>query len=67
MKGIDARFLSFPDEGHWVLKHQNSLHWNRTVIGWCNKYTGNDGIKLEPPASEKNLRGRSTALSLRTR
>jgi dipeptidyl aminopeptidase/acylaminoacyl peptidase len=37
-KGIDSKFLSFPDEGHWVLKPQNSNLWYQTVLGWLDKY-----------------------------
>ena len=38
MKNIPARFLSFPDEGHWVLKPQNSIMWQREFFDWLNKY-----------------------------
>jgi len=37
-RGIPSRFLYFPDEGHWVLKPQNSQLWYRTVLGWLDKY-----------------------------
>ena len=37
-KGIDSKFLSFPDEGHWVLKPQNSNFWYHTVLDWLDKY-----------------------------
>ena len=36
--GVDSKLLVFPDEGHWVLKPQNSQLWYHTVIGWMNKY-----------------------------
>lgn len=38
MKNIPARFLSFPDEGHWVLKPQNSIMWQREFFSWLDKY-----------------------------
>ena len=38
IKNIPARFLSFPDEGHWVLKPQNALMWQREFFGWLDKY-----------------------------
>jgi dipeptidyl aminopeptidase/acylaminoacyl peptidase len=41
LKKIPARFLSFPDEGHWVLKPQNSLMWQREFFGWLDKYLKN--------------------------
>lgn len=37
-KGIDSKLLIFPDEGHWVLKPQNSQHWYHTVLDWLDKY-----------------------------
>lgn len=40
MRGVDSRFLSFPDENHWVLGHENSLLWHTVVIDWINKYVG---------------------------
>ena len=36
--GIDSKLLVFPDEGHWVLKPQNSELWYHTVLGWLDKY-----------------------------
>lgn len=35
---VESKFLSFGDEGHWVLGRENSLRWHRTVVGWCDKY-----------------------------
>jgi hypothetical protein len=40
MKNIESRFLSFPDENHWVLKPENSLVWHLVVINWINKFVG---------------------------
>jgi dipeptidyl aminopeptidase/acylaminoacyl peptidase len=37
-KGIDSKILIFPDEGHWVLKPQNSRLWFHTVLDWLDKY-----------------------------
>jgi dipeptidyl aminopeptidase/acylaminoacyl peptidase len=37
-KGIDSKLLIFPDEGHWVLKPQNSQLWFNTVLDWLDKY-----------------------------
>jgi dipeptidyl aminopeptidase/acylaminoacyl peptidase len=38
-RGVPARFLYFPDEGHWVLKPQNSQLWYQTVDDWCDRWT----------------------------
>lgn len=37
-KGIPSKLLYFPDEGHWVLKPQNSELWHNTVFDWLNGY-----------------------------
>jgi len=38
LKGLDSKFLWFPDEGHWVMQPQNSLLWNRVFFDWLDKY-----------------------------
>jgi dipeptidyl aminopeptidase/acylaminoacyl peptidase len=38
--GVPSKMLYFPDEGHWVLKPQNSELWYRTVNDWCDRWTG---------------------------
>ncbi|PTY07650.1 S9 family peptidase [Opitutaceae bacterium EW11] len=37
-KGIPSKLLMFPDEGHWVLKPQNSELWHHTVFDWLASY-----------------------------
>ncbi len=37
-KGIPSKLLYFPDEGHWVLKPQNSELWHTTVFEWLKEY-----------------------------
>jgi dipeptidyl aminopeptidase/acylaminoacyl peptidase len=37
-QGIPSKFLYFPDEGHWVLKPQNSELWHKTVFDWLAQY-----------------------------
>ena len=31
---VDAKFLYFPDENHWILKPQESALWYETVIAF---------------------------------
>ncbi len=38
LRGLDARLVSFENEGHQVFKPQNSMVWNREFFGWLNKY-----------------------------
>ncbi len=35
---VPSKMLYFPDEGHWVLKPQNSQLWYRTVNQWVDGY-----------------------------
>lgn len=37
LKNIPARFLCFPDEGHWVSKPQNSVLWQRVFFDWLGR------------------------------
>jgi dipeptidyl aminopeptidase/acylaminoacyl peptidase len=37
-RGVPSRLLYFPDEGHWVLKPQNSKVWHQTVLGWFDRW-----------------------------
>jgi dipeptidyl aminopeptidase/acylaminoacyl peptidase len=38
---VPSKMLYFPDEGHWVLKPQNSQLWYKTVNDWVDQWTGN--------------------------
>jgi dipeptidyl aminopeptidase/acylaminoacyl peptidase len=38
--GVPSKMLYFPDEGHWVLKPQNSQLWYKTVNEWVDQWTG---------------------------
>lgn len=38
LKGVPSKLIVFPDEGHWILKPQNSEFWYSNVIGWLDKY-----------------------------
>jgi dipeptidyl aminopeptidase/acylaminoacyl peptidase len=39
MLGVPSKMLYFPDEGHWVLKPQNSQLWWKTVNDWVDEWT----------------------------
>jgi dipeptidyl aminopeptidase/acylaminoacyl peptidase len=41
--GVPAKFLYFPDEGHWVQRPRNRRIWWGTVLDWLDQY-------LKPPA-----------------
>jgi dipeptidyl aminopeptidase/acylaminoacyl peptidase len=38
LKGVDSKLILFPDEGHWILKPQNSEFWYNNVLDWFKKY-----------------------------
>ena len=38
--GVPSKMLYFPDEGHWVLKPQNSQLWYKTVNDWVDQWLG---------------------------
>jgi dipeptidyl aminopeptidase/acylaminoacyl peptidase len=37
-KGVPSKLIMFPDEGHWVLKPQNSELWHKEVFAWLAEY-----------------------------
>ena len=39
MLKVPSKMLYFPDEGHWVLKPQNSQLWYKTVNDWVDEWT----------------------------
>jgi dipeptidyl aminopeptidase/acylaminoacyl peptidase len=38
VRNVPARFLYFPDEGHWVLKPRNRRLWWSTVLDWMDQH-----------------------------
>jgi dipeptidyl aminopeptidase/acylaminoacyl peptidase len=40
-ENVPSKMLYFPDEGHWVLKPQNSQLWYKTVNDWVDRWVGN--------------------------
>ncbi len=40
---VPSEMLYFPDEGHWVLKPQNSRLWNQTISAWVDQWTAAKG------------------------
>jgi dipeptidyl aminopeptidase/acylaminoacyl peptidase len=44
--GVPAEMIVFPDEGHWVLKANNSRYWHQSVFGWLKKH-----LSAERPGS----------------
>jgi dipeptidyl aminopeptidase/acylaminoacyl peptidase len=36
---VPSQMLMYPDEGHWVLKPQNSALWYKTFLNWVGMWT----------------------------
>jgi dipeptidyl aminopeptidase/acylaminoacyl peptidase len=37
-QGVPSKLMVFPDEGHWILKPQNSELWYKTFLDWLARY-----------------------------
>jgi len=37
-QGVPSKLMVFPDEGHWILKPQNSQLWYKTFLDWVGTY-----------------------------
>ncbi|HEY6387476.1 MAG TPA: S9 family peptidase [Candidatus Acidoferrum sp.] len=37
-QGVPSKLVVFPDEGHWILKPQNSQFWYKTFLDWLKTY-----------------------------
>ncbi len=42
-QGVPSRFINFPDEGHWVNKPANSIHWHKEIFAWLAAYCKGGG------------------------
>ncbi len=47
LQKVPSKLLVYPDEGHWVLKPQNSVLWYDTFLDWINEWLR----KPEAPAT----------------
>ncbi|MGE5354185.1 MAG: S9 family peptidase [Acidobacteriota bacterium] len=43
-KGVESKFLYFPEETHFVVRPQNARLWWNTVFDWFNKHYKRQGI-----------------------
>jgi dipeptidyl aminopeptidase/acylaminoacyl peptidase len=37
-KGVPARLVYYPDEGHWIERRANSLHWHKEFLSWLARW-----------------------------
>jgi dipeptidyl aminopeptidase/acylaminoacyl peptidase len=38
LRKVPSKLIVFPDEGHWILKPQNSQFWYQNVLDWFGKH-----------------------------
>lgn len=38
LRNVESKFILFPDEGHWIMKPQNSKYWYTSAIDWFDKH-----------------------------
>ena len=66
--GVDAKFLYFPDENHWIAKPQNARVWYETVLAfldgtcWTLRATSGVALGLPGPGTIPRNEGRETPL-----
>ncbi|HEX3374177.1 MAG TPA: S9 family peptidase [Edaphobacter sp.] len=66
---VPSKMLYFPDEGHWILKPQNSKLWYETVGDWCDRWTKTNAYAeggYEAPAAPIVPRARAGSSDTRT-
>ncbi|MEJ7605501.1 MAG: S9 family peptidase [Bryobacteraceae bacterium] len=39
LQQVPSKLVLFPDEGHWILKPQNSVFWYKTFLDWIAEWT----------------------------
>jgi dipeptidyl aminopeptidase/acylaminoacyl peptidase len=37
-KGVESRLVYYPDENHWILSRENSVHWYGEVRNWMERH-----------------------------
>ena len=46
--GLPSRLVVYPDENHWILTPQNSIHWNWEFQSWIARWIGGTPTLQEP-------------------
>jgi dipeptidyl aminopeptidase/acylaminoacyl peptidase len=39
LQKVPSKLLEYPDEGHWIMKPQNSVLWYNTFLEWIGEWT----------------------------
>ncbi len=53
-RNVPARLVMFPDEGHWIIKGENSRHQMQEVLAWLRTYlqSARATVSARSPASK---------------
>ncbi len=60
LRKVPSKFLHFPDEGHWILKPRNSVHWYQSVIAWLDEWIARPHRPVEPPVYRRDMEREET-------
>ena len=52
MQKVPSKLVLFPDEGHWILKPQNSVLWYQQFLDWVGEWTKK--APATPPSGSTN-------------
>ncbi|MGD0013782.1 MAG: S9 family peptidase [Bryobacteraceae bacterium] len=58
LQKVPSKLVIFPDEGHWILKPQNSVLWYETVLDWVSQWL--EKPWTPPPAQPAQPEGAPT-------
>lgn len=53
LQKVPSKLLLFPDEGHWILKPQNSVLWYRSFLDWVGEWVSKPApVPAQEPAAQ---------------
>ena len=55
LQKVPSKLLVYPDEGHWILKPQNSVLWYNSFLDWIGEWT--KAVTPAPPATPAATKG----------
>ncbi|MBS0658709.1 MAG: S9 family peptidase [Verrucomicrobia bacterium] len=55
--GVPSRLVYYPNENHWILKPQNSIHWYGEFRGWLARYIGGEALPEFKPGPPEGAEG----------
>ncbi|MGB0513416.1 MAG: S9 family peptidase, partial [Wenzhouxiangellaceae bacterium] len=51
---VESRLVYYPDENHWILKPNNSLHWYGEVRDWIQRFAEPGGRAVQTPVPSQS-------------